>query len=85
MPERMLCPIHHRDMSACGCTMKLDLPADPPAPLIVRQIHVGPRNGAPERFIEWFRKQDFSNCTIKEIASLAFDAGHSFWHEKNDS
>jgi len=41
---------------------------------------VGPEGGAAKRFDEWFAAEDLTGLTIKEVASLGFDAGHAFWH-----
>lgn len=45
---------------------------------------IGPVNTAPQRFEEFWENLDWHGLPMKEIAQLAFDAGHSFWHEKND-
>lgn len=45
---------------------------------------IGPRNSAPQRFKEWFTSENFQGLSTEEIASLAFDAGHAFWHETED-
>jgi hypothetical protein len=44
-------------------------------------VVVGPRGGALKRFNEWFEGENFVGMTAREIASLGFDAGHTFWHE----
>lgn len=45
---------------------------------------IGPRNTSPQRFEEWFASENFEGMPLKEVAQLAFDAGHAFWHEIED-
>lgn len=46
-----------------------------------RAITVGPVGSAKARFAEWLQTENLDGLPTVEIASLAFDAGHSFWHE----
>jgi hypothetical protein len=48
----------------------------------LEQPEPGPRNGARDRFEKWFASENFVGLDIVEIASLGFDAGHAFWHQK---
>lgn len=44
---------------------------------------VGPAGTAKEAFDKWATSENFEGLGAMEIASLGFDAGHSFWHAEH--